>query len=344
MAKFVISKNKVLEQYRVLEGLADVISYSSKTNQDVTKILERETNCFFSVHLTNELVHIKDKSRVIFLSQGWDKKQIEELLSEGIKNFIVDNETDLDVLESIIESSSKKITIFLRVKLKERSLRTERYFVFGMNSYIVTKRIKSLNEKFENKISLGIHFHRKTQNMSEWNLQYELENILDKETLKIINFVNIGGGIPSEYANTNMKVIDSIFKKINTLKDWLKELNIKLMIEPGRFIAAPSGKLITKIINVYDNNIIVDASIYNSDMDALIVPVKLKIEGELEKGEGYVVKGVTPCSMDLFRYRVYLNNPQVGDELVFINAGAYNFTTDFCDLNKLKTVIVDNFN
>ena len=76
-------------------------------------------------------------------------------------------------------------------------------------------------------------------------------------------------------------------------------------------------------------------------MDALIVPVKLKIKGELEKGEAYVVKGVTPCSMDLFRYRVYLKNPKIGDELIFLNAGAYNFATDFCDLNKLKTKIVD---
>ena len=30
---------------------------------------------------------------------------------------------------------------------------------------------------FKDKINFGIHFHRKTQNMSEWNLQYELEDI-----------------------------------------------------------------------------------------------------------------------------------------------------------------------
>ncbi|MFH1505814.1 MAG: decarboxylase, partial [archaeon] len=91
------------------------------------------------------------------------------------------------------------------------------------------------------------------------------------------------------------------------------------------------------------NNIIVSASVYNSDMDALIVPVKLLVEGELAKGEGepYVIKGYTPCSMDLFRYRVYLKNPKVGDEIVFLNAGAYNFTTDFCDLKKLETEVVD---
>ena len=53
------------------------------------------------------------------------------------------------------------------------------------------------------------------------------------------------------------------------------------------------------------------------------------------------LQGITPCSMDLFRYRVYLKNPKIGDELIFLNAGAYNFTTDFCDLEKLKVEIIE---
>ena len=77
-------------------------------------------------------------------------------------------------------------------------------------------------------------------------------------------------------------------------------------------------------------------------MDALVVPVKLLVEGELVKGEGvaYVIKGITPCSLDLFRYRVYLEKPTVGDSLVFLNAGAYNFTTNFCDLEKIETEVI----
>ena len=43
------------------------------------------------------------------------------------------------------------------------------------------------------------------------------------------------------------------------------------MIEPGRFISAPAGKLHTKILAIHDKTIIVNASVYNSDMDALIV-------------------------------------------------------------------------
>lgn len=338
--KFILSKSKVMEQYKKVEALADIVSYSSKTNQLITKILEENTDCMFSVHLENELKHVKDLSRVIFLAQGWTVDHIKELTEKGLNYFVVDNEPDLDILERFLKNNDVKINLLLRLKLKELSIRTEKYFVFGMTSGVVNKRIKELREN-KNINILGVHFHRKTQNMSEWSLRYELSETLEEEVIEMIDVVNIGGGLPSEYANTNVDVVNSIFERIKELKEWLNKNNIKMIIEPGRFIAAPGCKLVTKILGIYENNIIVNASVYNSDMDALIVPVKLLVENELKKGEGkpYVIKGITPCSMDLFRYRVYLKEPKVGDELVFINAGAYNFASDFCDLEKMDTEV-----
>ncbi|MAF13580.1 MAG: decarboxylase [Parcubacteria group bacterium] len=341
-AKFVISKSKVLEQYQLVDKLSSITSYSSKTNPDITPILEENTTCLFTIHTVNELKHIKERSRCFFLAQGWNNRLIEQLLDQNINKFGVDNLTDLDFLIKYLEDTNHQVELMLRVKLKEHSIRTERYFVFGMDCLTINKKIKELNDH-PNITALGIHFHRKTQNIAEWNLVYEIEQMFDKETLEIINVMNIGGGLPSIYANVNVKVFDSIYKKILDLKKWLAEKDIKLMLEPGRFISAPAVKLITNIISLYENNIIVDASIYNSDTDAIIVPVKLLVEGELNKDEGdaYVIKGITPCSMDLFRYRVYLKDPQVGDKIVFLNAGAYNFTTDFCDLEKLETEVIE---
>jgi len=340
-AKFILSKKKVLEQYEKVKQAANVVSYSSKTNQDVTKILEQETDCLFSVHRFNELKHVKDMSRIIFLAQAWDEAFIKKLIDMKINFFVVDNETDLDVLLSFLEKNNAEIKLLLRLKLKEHSVRTERYFVFGLGSDVINKKIKELRNNPKIK-RLGVHFHRKTQNMSEWNLKYEISNLFNEDVLKMIDVINIGGGIPSVYANTNEDVIPGIFEKIKEFKGWLKTFDTKMIIEPGRFIAAPSCKLKTQIKAIHENNIIVNASVYNTDMDALIVPVKLLVEGELEKtqGEPYIIKGYTPCSMDLFRYRVYLKDPKVGDEIIFLNAGAYNFTTDFCDLEKLETEII----
>lgn len=338
-AKFTLSKSTVIKQYNKVKEFADIVSYSSKTNQIVTSILEDNTDAMFSVHLVNELKNNKDRSRVLFLAQAWDIDLIQELYDSGIRWFAVDNEFDLDIMEKFLERDVE-LNLLLRLKLRENTLRTEKFFVFGMTCEVISERVLKLKQNSKIK-ELGIHFHRKTQNMSEWNYKYELEKMFPEEVLAAITIVNMGGGLPSEYANTNVNVLQSIFKRITEFKEWLSSKQVKLVLEPGRFIAAPAGKLHTKIIAIHDNNIIVNASVYNSDMDALIVPVKLLIEGELPKGKGYVVKGITPCSLDLFRYRVYLENPCVGDSLVFLNAGAYNFTTDFCDLEKLDTEIVE---
>ena len=106
-------------------------------------------------------------------------------------------------------------------------------------------------------------------------------------------------------------------------------------------MAAPSIKLIATIKNIYNNNIILNCSVYNSSLDTFISHIRLEVENELNKGTPYTIKGQTPCSMDIFRYRVFLNNPKEGDKITFLNAGAYNFTSDFCSLKKLETEIVE---
>ncbi len=340
MAKFVLSKSKVIEQYNKVKEIADTVSYSSKTNQEVTKVLEKESDCLFSVHMINELEHVSDKSRIIFLAQAWNKRMIGRLTGMGIKNFVVDNKNDLDILLDFLKENDIKINLLLRLKLKENTIRTEKYFVFGMSFEKINNIVKEIkgNKSID---KIGIHFHRKTQNMAEWNLKYEIEDMIDEDVLEMVDIFNIGGGIPSVYANTNEDVIRTVFDKINEFRSWLNAKNIKMIIEPGRFIAAPSIKLCTNIINIYDDTVVVDASVYNSNMDAIIVPVKLLVEGEKEKGKAYAIKGNTPCSLDLFRYKVYLDDPKVGDKLVFLNAGAYNFSSDFCDLEKLETEVIE---
>ena len=64
-------------------------------------------------------------------------------------------------------------------------------------------------------------------------------------------------------------------------------------------------------------------------------------EGGENMGKYYMIKGNSPTRDDIFRYKVKLRNPKRGDKIVFLNAGAYNYTTDFCSFKKLKTEIVD---
>jgi len=325
-AKFILSKKIALEQLDMIKSLADEVSYSVKTNLEVAKVLENQ--CFMSVHSIQNLELLENKEKVWFFLQG--NKEI----PKEVNNFVADNENDLKLLLK----ENRKINLLLRMKLREHTIHTGKHFVFGFSTSRVNELLKELrgNNNIE---KLGIHFHRKTQNVSEWNLKEELEDSI--EDFSLIDLVNIGGGIPAEYKNFRTEVKNHIFNKIKEFRTFLNEKNIKMIVEPGRAIAAPSVKLECEVINVYDNNVIVSASVYNSAMDTFVAHIRLLVENEKEEGHHYTIKGFTPDSLDIFRYKVYFNKElKVGDNIVFLNAGAYNYSSNYFNLDKVETEIV----
>lgn len=345
--RFILSKSKVLERYEFLKKVCPNISYSIKTNPTVGKILEKETDSFFSIHTPEGLGWVDDYKRVWYLAQSLNKKLLSELFQRGVENFIVDNEPDLEILVDHIKSEKRTINLLLRMRFEETTVYKGRYFLFGMTSERINKIIPDLRKNQRIK-KLGIHFHRNTQNIGNWSLKYLLEERLNKDTMKAIDLMNIGGGIPVKYKNTNDSNLPYILKKIKELKEWLESYNVEMILEPGRPICAPAVKLETYITLITGRDITVNCSVYNSSLDTVIVPHKLLVEGEGEgsegsedEGETYTIKGYTPCSMDIFRYDVKLKNPKVGDKIVFLNAGAYNWATDFCNLGKVKTTIIE---
>jgi ornithine decarboxylase len=341
-ARFILSRKKALESYDELSKLSDIVSYSYKTNPDVGKLLEKETSCLFSVHSLEDGNSLKDAGRIIYFAQAWDDDELAILFKKGIRRFVVDNDADLEELLGFNKKHKEDIILFLRMKLKENTVQTGKHFVYGFSSSKVNSVIKSLSA--EKNFTLGIHFHRKTQNVSEWNLLEELQETIDKEIWSSIRYVNIGGGLPAEYKNFPKSVLKGIFSQIKSLRAWLNARKIEMIIEPGRYIAANSVCLEASIKSIYDRNIIIDCSVYNAAMDTFVANIRLMVKGELEEGsegEAYTIKGCTPDSMDIFRYKVFIKKPKVGDKIVFLNAGAYTYSTDFCSLPKLQTVIVD---
>ncbi len=337
-ARFVLSRSKLLEQYKKIAGVSDIVSYSAKTNPDVAMVLEKETSCWFSVHTSGTSDAIRDKKRVIFFAQAWSSSEIGALLRQGIDKFVVDNRNDLDAFLSCLKT--ERISLFLRMRMKEHTVSTGKHFVFGMGADEINALVPQLR-KNKNINKLGIHFHRKTQNIGEWRLKDDIEKILYKKTLDNIDFFNIGGGIPIDYYNSEAsRNYAYIFSQLCHLREWLNTQGIKMIAEPGRFLAGPAIKLETTIKNIYGNTIIVNCSVYNAAMDTFIANVRLKLENE-GKGKPYTIKGITPDSMDILRYKVMLENPKPGDKIVFLNAGAYNFSTDFCGLKKLETIVAD---
>lgn len=371
-ARFILDREKAKEQVKILEDLGLNVSYSYKTNHEVGNVLQEDcSNVDFSIHAFEEIDMIKDKDKISFFTQAESVDELVDIMDRGIKHFVVDNEEDLSsVLEAARKMNSAlqnsagkeaggsrwkpveaakdrtvglKIDLSIRMKFLEHRVGSGKYFVYGMPARRVNELI---HELADNKLigKLGVHIHRKSQNTSEWEIIEEIEDSLDEVSLKRLNELNLGGGLPSKYRSSTTNVYPYIFDKLRKTVSWLRERGIKTIIEPGRFIAAPAVKLEVEIIQIQERNIIVNTTIYNCALDNILTGTKMLVEGEGEKVQGagdwgdFLIKGNSPTRDDIFRYKVRLENPKVGDKIVFLNAGAYNYTTDFFGYKKLKTV------
>ncbi|MEA3329534.1 MAG: decarboxylase [Nanoarchaeota archaeon] len=341
-AKFILSKKVVKKQYDKLKNLGLKVSYSYKTNPIIAKVLEEITDSDFSIHRVVEITKVKDKSKIWFFAQAWNQEEIRKIIKQGVNKFVIDNPNDLEIL---LNTLNKKVTISLRMKFQERRVQTGKYYVYGMASKKIEELVNKIHpHNFVEKI--GIHIHRKSQNTSEWEILPELQDSISNESWEKISFVNLGGGLPSKYRSSTIEVLPYIFEKLSKVKNWLKDKNIQTYIEPGRFIAAPAVKLVTEIIQIHENNIIINSTVYNCALDSVLTGTKLLVENELEEsqeGEVYLIKGNSPTRDDIFRYKVRLSKKEVGDKLVFVNAGAYNYSTDFFGYEKFKTEILEKF-
>ncbi|MBU0757232.1 MAG: hypothetical protein KKF44_04150, partial [Nanoarchaeota archaeon] len=199
---------------------------------------------------------------------------------------------------------------------------------------------------------LGIHNHLVSQNTNlelwEKNIKSLSEFVLDLKINHNIRskILDIGGGYPIKYHSPqNVPTIQEIIKKIQ--KHFTK-LDCQLYIESGRYIMGPAAILISKIetIKIYRGKkvMIIDSSVYSSSMDTLVVGLLLNClnisKENSQKMCEYIIRGQTPCSLDIFRRKVILPEVKEGDFIVFINAGAYNYSSDFTLVNKAQEYVI----
>ena len=310
-----------------IEEMFDTVSFSHKTNPFIGDWLLKDGIVPVSVNSWNTFMRMKEHaSRMVYFLQGETEKQVDEILDSGVSMVVADNWNDL----SLVEGSDA--LVFLRVKAREHTVYTGKHFVYGFSRDEAEKAASRLGK-------YGIHFHRKTQNLSEWYLVEDFSDLSD--LIAGAEIMNIGGGLPAEY-KTSKPDYSSIFKQIRDFREWVNSLGTKLMAEPGRHIAAPAVRLEAFVKNVYGRTAVLDCSIFNAYMDTFLYHLKLLVEGEKEEGHEYLLKGCTPDSLDIFRYSVkFPRKLKRGDRIVFLNAGAYNFHTEFNELERIPHVWVD---
>lgn len=150
-----------------------------------------------------------------------------------------------------------------------------------------------------------------------------------------LEVINIGGGFPVHYDNhQDAPELHLIVAQIHNALHMLPYIP-KLIMEPGRGIAATSTVLVTEVIARNDRAnkpwLCLDAGIYNALYEAMIhqgatrYPVRpLNPPSEKTETLAFTLAGPTGDSLDVIARDVQLPAyTGVGDRLVFEHAGAY---------------------
>jgi len=342
---FLVSKNVIKQQFEKIKGITENmdVAYSFKTNPDKEiALLLKSLGSNFSLASFEEAEVLKniinDLPDVFYVNPGADSKEFKKLGEFGIKNFVINSNEQLKELD---KAGLNNVNILLRfnTNVKVNGFYSENSLGMGKND------ILSAASKLG---PVGIHNHLATQNndLDSWKHNLSEIVLLVKE-LKgkavFVHTLNLGGGLPVDYLDKSIpfdELSKLIQEKLNEIRESFPA--IKIVFEPGRFIVGPAAVLVTQVTNVDTDTAYVNDSLYNSHMDTLIVGLELPC---YSFGDGvkktYKIRGNTPDFLDFFRKKVELPELKQGDYIIFTNAGAYNFSSDFLGKKKNKTYVVE---
>ena len=202
---------------------------------------------------------------------------------------------------------------------------------------------------------LGVSFHVGSQCMNPERYRFAMQEVSTAivEAGVTVDIVDVGGGFPQTYQNLNppplaayTNVIHSAFAKMKVLR------NAELWAEPGRFIAAESSSLLTRVNLVRGTDVFLNDGGYGALYDAVhenwTYPITVySASGRMKRFDTaipYTIYGPSCDASDCFPSSLGLPaNIREGDYIEFNNIGAYGETmaSRFNGFGKYETVLLN---
>ncbi len=316
------------------------IFYAVKANDhpSILKALSEE-GAGFEIASSSELEKVfeycKEPTRIISSNPVKPMDFIAFSYQKGIDLFAVDSFTEVEKIADLAPRSR----IYVRLAVPNEGSDWPLSGKFGVDPETAVEILEYGRSK--GLIPYGITFHVGSQcnNLRNWfiaiKLSSEAWNKARQKGMKL-KLLNIGGGIPVTYLYNALSMEDIAYYVKGLLRKYMIEQPAELHMEPGRGLVGDQGILITRVIGkaVRDGTrwIYVDTGVFNGLAEALggiRYPFYLDRDGELYE---WTVGGISCDSMDIIARNVPLPEPEVGDHLYIMSAGAYT------------TVYASNFN
>lgn len=349
MTNFAVNKNKIKNNIEKLKSafaaknLDFQLFYSVKTNSCspvLTAIKESDSEFEILSKFEWEKVKVFSPKALVLNGPGKQTQLVKNILEEvDTLYFNIDNDTDFEILKKIDSKLLNKLKIGLRVYLSTDGVWNR--FGYDISDEYLWEIIKKVN--LIKKLS-GFHFHFSTNNFRISNYQLLLSKIkefLDKSGTKI-EFLDIGGGLPA----ANEFVYESeIYQKLPGL---ISELfpQVKIISEAGRNIVADAVNLETRVISLKKTGedkfqVNIDTNIMHFQCffeKKFWVEYKSKNRHNKQPTE-IEICGNSCMQIDKISDSMMIGqNPEVGDEVVIHNIGAYSHSQAADFITKIPKV------
>ena len=334
---------------RAFAGRDHLVCYAVKANSSLAILkLLAERGAGFDIVSIGELARLMVVApnaidRVVFSGVGKTEVEIVAALLDGILQFNVESESELALLAKSARRLNKKARFALRVN-PDVFAETHPYISTGLREHKFGIDIRKAAELYRaasrNKWlePHGISVHIGSQIRSAEPFGAAMERVcelamqLKSEGIEL-QVVDAGGGLGIDYhGGVDARAVTPAAKVQEyaaAIEKALAGFSGKLLIEPGRFIVAQAGALVTRVLNVKKNGkktfVISDAAMNDLIRPALyqayheIVPVRPRA------GRARTVDIVGPvCETgDFFARDRMLKPVEAGDLVALLDAGAY---------------------
>ncbi|MFA5144959.1 MAG: diaminopimelate decarboxylase [Candidatus Omnitrophota bacterium] len=291
--------------------------------------------------------------KIVYASVGKTDKEIEEAIRERILFFNAESLPELENINRIARKLNRIVNVAIRIN-PDVEPKTHKYITTGKltNKFGVdfknAYQILLSREALPNIKISGLHIHIGSQitqsapYIAAINKMVDFIERLRKEGIRP-EYLNIGGGLGIVYDQETPQTARNFAAKVLPL---LKKTRLKIILEPGRFIAGNAGILVTKILYIKSTPkkkfVIVDAGMNDLIRPALyeayhqVMPLALSgRKGVRAIGKADIVGPICE-SADFFAKERKLPGVKEGDYLAIMSAGAYGFSMSSNYNSRLK--------
>jgi len=348
---YLYSNRALIDNYERLKGafkrVSPLICYSLKANDNLTlcRILAHlgaGADIVSGGELYKALLAGFSPKRIVFAGVGKTRKEMELALREDIFMFNIESRGELELLENLSSELHRKTRVSLRIN-PDIDPDTHPYVRTGLKQNKFGLQMEKAEELYlklrdsKNISPKGIHFHLGSQitridpYLKCVDKMAEFISHLRKEGVDL-EYMDMGGGFGIGYRGKESPLdIEELASRIAPL---IREHELKLIMEPGRYLTGNAGIMVTQILYRKRGKerqfLIVDAG-----MNDLIRPAlygayheikKLRQPSKTSPMEVIDLVGPVCESTDFFAKDRNLPRSAQGEYLALMDTGAYGFS------------------